>query len=313
MCIAVYKPLGVAFPSKKTLQVCFDNNPDGAGFMVADGNTVHIHKGYMSFGTFWKGLKRVRSKYGDDCAYVMHFRITTQAGVRADCTHPFPLSNNMDDMRKLTVDTPIGIVHNGMISLTSTYARNVTYSDTMAFITDYASLIISGEKWYEEPEVFKSKLLLERLIGASRLAILSGDGHCELLGTGWVKEAEVWYSNTSYKVEKVRVAPSVSHSFYNYYDDYYYGCEVCGKWNGVHYDSALDMYVCDDCRKKFTETEPKAEPKVDLLTGFIEYDPDTCPYAESDGEDIDCCDECMHQYKCKNWGWANTYMKEAIK
>lgn len=307
MCIAVYKPLGVAFPSRKTLQVCFDNNPDGAGFMVADGDTVHIHKGYMSFGSFWKGLKRARGKYGDDCAYVMHFRITTQGGVRADCTHPFPLSNNLEDMRKLTVDAPVGIAHNGIITLTSTYARNVTHSDTMAFIADYASLIISGEKWYEEPDVFKSKLLLERLIGASRLAILSGDGHCELLGSGWEKEAEVWYSNTSYKVEKVKVAPVVSHSYY--YDDYY-GCEVCGKYTGAHYNYELDMYICDDCRKKFSSSAPKAEPKVDMVTGLIEYDPDDCPYEKSYGEDIDCCDECVHQYKCKHWGWTNTKKEE---
>ena len=197
MCIAIYKPMGTEFPSKKTLKTCFNNNPDGAGFMVATGDTVIIHKGFMGFRSFWKCLREVRDEYGDDKAFVMHFRISTQGGVRPDGCHPFPLSGNMDDMRLLYTHCDVGIAHNGIIDLCSTGYRNtkVDYSDTMAFITEYLSLIIKDSDYYKD----KDKLtLIEKLCG-SRLAILDKSGHCELIGTGWKRINEVWYSNDSYK------------------------------------------------------------------------------------------------------------------
>ena len=125
MCIIVYKPTGVNFPTKNTLKTCFEHNPDGAGFMYALGGEVHIEKGLMSFTKFYNALKIARKKAGEDAPFVMHFRISTQAGTRADCTHPYPLSQNMDDLRKLSTTAKIGVAHNGVISLTS---ENYYYS-----------------------------------------------------------------------------------------------------------------------------------------------------------------------------------------
>ena len=121
--------------------------------MVANESSVEIHKGYMGFRSFWRALRTARTLYGDNAAYVMHFRISTQGGVRQDGCHPFPLSKNMDDLRKLDTYADIGIAHNGIIDLCSdwgsTYAsyyskysavkKSVDYSDTMKFITDYLS------------------------------------------------------------------------------------------------------------------------------------------------------------------------------
>ena len=116
MCIAVYKPMGADFPVKRVLKRCFYKNPDGAGFMVANGSAVEIHKGYMGFRSFWKALREVRYKYGDDKAYVMHFRISTQGGVRQDGCHPFPLSKDMSDLRRLDCEADIGVAHNGILT-----------------------------------------------------------------------------------------------------------------------------------------------------------------------------------------------------
>lgn len=197
MCIIIYKPTGEKFPSKKTLKRCFEANPHGAGLMVADGEYVHIRKGLMSFTAFYKALQKTRQKYGDNAAYVLHFRISTQAGIRADNTHPFPLSSDMAALRELSTVTPIGIAHNGIISLTSYggYFKQITYNDTMLFITDYLSLIIQSLDYYKDKKTLK---LIERLCG-SRLALLDGGGHCELIGNGWTKDGGVWYSNSSYK------------------------------------------------------------------------------------------------------------------
>ena len=106
-------------PSKKTLKRCFDNNDDGAGFMYNASGKVYIKKGFATFQEFWKTLRKIREEYGDNIPCVMHFRISTQAGNRPDCTHPFPLSSHMKDLRLLETTTDIGIAHNGIISLTS--------------------------------------------------------------------------------------------------------------------------------------------------------------------------------------------------
>lgn len=196
MCIIAAKPAGVAFPTKATLQTCFNNNPDGAGFMspTADGSGVEIHKGYTSFSGFWKALKAARAATGDAAPYVLHFRISTQAGTRRDCTHPFPLSRNMDDLRELHTTAAVGMAHNGIISLTSHTRRGITHSDTMEFVTDYASLIIKSPADLQDPDRLT---LLDRLAG-SRLAFMDGAGNITRTGKGWQEQGGVWYSNNSY-------------------------------------------------------------------------------------------------------------------
>lgn len=218
MCIIVYKPQGVEFPKKSTFQTCFENNPDGAGYMYSYKDRVYIKKGFQSFSKFWESLQKTRKEVGDIVPYVLHFRISTQAGVRPDCTHPFPLSKKMEDMRLLALSCGIGIAHNGVISLTSHgYNKTITYSDTMEFITDYLALIIKTRTYYKDADTLE---LIKRLAG-SKLAILDGTGHCELVGT-FEQSGGVWYSNSSYKAVKYAYTSG-------YWDNYYYDLKS-DKW-----------------------------------------------------------------------------------
>lgn len=282
MCIAIYKPKGVEFPSKRVLRTCFENNPDGAGFMVADGETVRIDKGYMGFTSFWKALRKTREKLGDDKAYVLHFRISTQAGIRQDCTHPFPLSANMDDLRELKTTADIGIAHNGIIDLTSHYSygydygygygssKAIDYSDTMEFITDYLSLIIDCRKYFKKKQTLE---LIERLCG-SRLAILDATGHCELLGKGWERDEGIWYSNDSYKARPVRVKSTTIIS------------------------KTADVIDWEEWSRK---QDPQDEWDYYLdNNGFYDFEPYYCPlYEMGDGS---YCELCNHYGKCiDNW------------
>lgn len=198
MCIIIYKPTTAAFPSKKTLKTCFRANPDGAGYMTTDGGRVHIKKGFMTFSAFWKSLQAERHAGGDERAFVLHFRIGTQGGTRADLTHPFPLSDNMRDLRALDCLSNIGIAHNGIISLTSSgyFGTAVDYSDSMRFIVDYMSLIIRGSAWWKNDKNIK---LVERLTPHNRFAVMDGGGHVTLTGAGWIEDSGCYYSNESYK------------------------------------------------------------------------------------------------------------------
>lgn len=218
MCIVVYKPKNINFPSKEVLKKCFENNDDGAGFMYATNGKVFIQKGYMTFESFYKALKKsvAQNQGGKNIPYVLHFRISTQGGVRPDCTHPYPLSDKMSDLRKVRTQAQIGIAHNGIISLTSNYSRKkeLNYNDTMTFITEYLSLIIKDINYYKDSKAVK---LIEKL-SESKLAILGADGHCELIGDKWIENEGCYYSNDTFQVQYL----PYQYQYFDEEDFYYY-------------------------------------------------------------------------------------------
>lgn len=235
MCIIVYKPKDQQMPSKQTLKMCWHSNPDGAGYMMPnDDGKIVIKKGFMTFKSFWKSLIFERNKYKGDRPIVMHFRVSTQAGVNPECTHPFPLSDKMDNLKKLSVTTQCGIAHNGIIDLTSDkWNKTITYSDTMKFITDYLSLIITTKHWYEDK---KKKLLIERLAD-SKLAIMMDNGHVELIGE-FIQDNGIYYSNSYYKIDRYAPKPvttSAKTYIYNSYDEYLES--TYGHYNGYYYET----------------------------------------------------------------------------
>lgn len=272
MCIAIYKPIGVEFPSKRRLKTCFSNNPHGAGFMVATGENVVIHKGFMEFKPFWKALREAREKYGDTSAFVMHFRISTQGGIRQDGCHPFPLSGDMEELRKLDTTCDIGVAHNGIISLTSTgYSKTIDYSDTMKFITDYLSLIIKDRCYFKDDSAIE---LIDRLCG-SRLAILDSRGHCELIGRGWTAVDGVWYSNDSYIEKPVKTT------------SYYPSLLEWGNGGKSYWDAYDDRYKYDE----YDEYDLYLNP-----AGVYEFPYEECPVVEiGDGS---YCEHCIHYARC---------------
>lgn len=284
MCIAIYKPDGVQFPPKKTLQRCFDANPDGAGYMFAQRDRVHIRKGFTTFKAFWRDLRDIRAKVTDSPAFVLHFRISTQAGTRPDCTHPFPLSRNMDDLRETRFCADIGVAHNGIITLTSqSYNRTITYSDTMKFITDYAARLIKSREWYKDDDI---REVVEDLAD-SKLAILDGGGHCTLLGNGWIEDGGVYYSNASYKPAPPKPAYTENtlnrgfraYDYYNgWYDDYY----------GDDYETDKKT-ESDDTRDPFAES-------FDSESGLYYFDDMTCPATAE--QNYTYCTKCAYYGAC---------------
>lgn len=259
MCIIAVKTMNNKFMSKATLEECFRNNPDGAGFMWADKGMVHIRKGFMSFSTFWKALTDVRTEYGDMIPYVMHFRISTQAGIQQSCTHPFPLSTTMKDLKMLSCKAKVGIAHNGIIQLTTDHNQK-EYSDTMKFITDYVPFFIKNLNWWKNEH---AKIALKELCG-SKLAILGGDNHIELIGD-FVKDKGNYFSNTTFKAPKYKnnwfQGATVSHSLY---DDGYY----CGSWAddwGAFWNESTQKYEFDEsyCPMSIDDCESYCEACCD--------------------------------------------------
>ena len=117
MCIICVSPARTRQPSISQIKMMFQSNPHGAGYMYAREGSVHIHKGFMDIDSFLSAVKAEHFTAKDSVVY--HFRISTQAGVNPEMTHPFPLSNRLPHMKALDVECPCGVAHNGIIRLTS--------------------------------------------------------------------------------------------------------------------------------------------------------------------------------------------------
>lgn len=190
MCIICVSPSGVRQPSFETIRTMFRRNPHGAGYMCLHDGKVFISKGYMTPESYIDVIRHEHFTDADPVIY--HFRISTQAGICPEMTHPFPLSKNRADMKALDVLCRCGVAHNGIIKLTSD-ASNTEYSDTAIFITDYLAYLIRKPKDLRNPTMLK---YIKHLAG-SKLAIMDETGYIATVGD-FINVQGLLYSNGSY-------------------------------------------------------------------------------------------------------------------
>ena len=132
MCIAIYVPTGKDITDEQ-IRNSFSNNKDGAGVMHYDRNgNVNYAKGFMdveSLLAYWK--HNTSSKY----PRALHCRIATSGKVSKGCCHPFPITDNLDDMLVPRGKSSTGcMMHNGVFAkYTPTDGMMSLYSDTMFF------------------------------------------------------------------------------------------------------------------------------------------------------------------------------------
>ena len=244
MCIIAFKKAGEKHPSKKTLQICAENNPDFAGIMVATGNEVIIRKGFEGVRGIRKALREIEAEYNIDTIdfpVVYHFRIATSGLIKPQNAHPFPLSNKVRELQSTRISCNAGIAHNGIIQ---NVGNEKNISDTQLFIRDFLSL------WkYEELMTDRVNRLVGLSIGNDKLIALYKTGAAMQWGT-WYDVDGISYSNETYKSARI-VYGSAATDWGNYIDK---GtrftrekCVLCGEktWTDL-----LDANgICKGCRK----------------------------------------------------------------
>ena len=173
MCIAIVKPRGIVIPRTR-LEICFSNNPDGAGFAIASDGKVTIHKGYTTFEAFYAAYLEHEVEAH---AALIHFRITTRGNNEPENNHPFPLD--------------IGaLVHNGTIDWLGKCGKGP--SDTQLF----ARMLHDQST----EQLARLRPMIEASTGWSRFAVLTHDGEFLLFNTPeWEQVDEVYYSNDTYQ------------------------------------------------------------------------------------------------------------------
>lgn len=189
MCIIAYSPTGAGWPSKKQFKTMFKHNPDGAGFMTTSAAGVVVKKGFMTYSEFRQALSEYKPVEFDR-PFIFHFRIATHGGINPEMTQPFPLSNSNRMLKSLDGVAAVGIAHNGIIPVT-TDARKM--SDTAYFIRDYMTRIYDSKRGFDDITLN----IIEACI-QSKMAILESGGRVHILGRGWKKDGQLYFSNDSY-------------------------------------------------------------------------------------------------------------------
>lgn len=241
MCIIVSKERNVALPTKGTLKTCFINNPDGAGFMYVRDGRVVIDKGYMNFKSFYKRLQELKKEFGNelfDKTIVMHFRIGTSGGSDKSVTHPFPLTSDSKELKKIYTFTNVGIVHNGIIH-DYVYGK---MSDTQNFIKDYLWTFYElNRTFYKHDNV---RRLIEKDLGG-KLCILDKNEEIYYIGN-YIIENGVKYSNDTYYEYYYRYYDTRNYP-YNYDDDYLYkeDTKKLIKYDNYDYDRDYELNCCN--------------------------------------------------------------------
>lgn len=230
MCLAIFKPKNKEMPSFKTLENAWQNNPDGAGLAIVNGDEVRIIKGLMTLEDL---ILELSHDYLTGLDVVIHFRWATSGHVSPEMTHPFPVSTDNYDLKSLRIDTDTAIIHNGVMFSPK---LNSGYSDTAIFTKYYAL-----KNGLTDKEI-------NQIIGSDRLAIASKNG-VRLIGS-WHEIDGLHYSNLG--SFESRSYKSFNDSFLD--DPYFYSSDY------AFFDSRRDSFfdnedlqICPCCESHDVE------------------------------------------------------------
>jgi hypothetical protein len=211
MCIAIYKKAGAEVLKKKVYKRCFRANPDGAGFAWWDGyeSTWHARKGFMTFKAFWKAFNRL--DFLKDTDVICHFRVGTSGNRKgADCTHPFPVTLELAEMRELEFSNKQIVFHNGVIGM----GVGIN-SDSMLGVQEYIAPLLPH---IDEPGI--EDILEECLMTGKCRWLITDDDKINFYGT-WVEDKDYpgySFSNRCYEEPKVTV---VANAIYSHMEESY--------------------------------------------------------------------------------------------
>lgn len=274
MCIICHKECGVKLPNIEILKACFESNRHGAGILVwrSGRQTAEIHKGYMSFQAFEDAYKKLCIT--DDDNVVFHFRISTAGGINRENCHPFPISENVEDLKKLDIENvQRALVHNGIIG-----AGDKDLSDTQLFIK---YVLAQSSDIYEHLNDPSIQQCIEEFVPGNRYVIMDTTNNtCIRLGSGWYTDPEtkLHFSNKSYMSQLIKTTTpqypnytshkNIQRTFYQNPSDYGLKketfnwapkCTAQSDWDEFGDEGEFGQYeivdICPVCKKSCYLTE----------------------------------------------------------
>lgn len=261
MCIAIVKPAGANIPNEITLSNCFSNNPHGAGFMFIRNNQLHIKKGFMTFDSFYDAF--CAEQFTNNDVLFIHFRIATHGLRDGGNTHPFPVTDKINILRKQDLSfSGYGLIHNGILSFPNRdfckYDESMVISDTMLFslklfdsiykddsffLKNDRDFVIELVKQYLIEKNLKIKKRVDYALGFNKIAILNNNGDWNIFGE-WIEDNGVFFSNRDYKFNKITISKT--------YNKNKNSCCICNKKiNNANGIEIGELFFCWDCFDTF--------------------------------------------------------------
>ena len=189
MCLIINKPEKITLPGKKQLRKAFETNSDGAGLAIRDKERWIVSKGYMVFSDLMRGIKEYKDI--NDREVILHFRMGTSGLDKPGNTHPFPISDDTDELRALDYSAPWIAAHNGILGQGQYEKGKGMLTDTQVYIRDVLAnpIILKGltENIGHTIEILKYTINGDKLI-------IGGPKHTILLGN-WQEKNGCFYSN----------------------------------------------------------------------------------------------------------------------
>jgi len=185
MCVIIYKPKK-AYITRETLSECWDENPDGGGFMYSKNNVLQVHKGFMSFRKFYKQYRKCEND--NDSNFVIHFRIATSGLIDSNNSHPF------------YVNKSLGFVHNGILNCVDVPEKS-NRSDTAIF---NETVLKKLPKTFLKQKAYH--IMLESIARqqCSKFAFMDNKGTCYIFNEcAGVWQDGIWFSNQRHKWDSV--------------------------------------------------------------------------------------------------------------
>jgi len=150
MCVIALKKRKIKI-DRETVELMFDQNPDGAGFALIEDKKITISKGYFTVEEFWKDIQHLQDK-----RLVLHFRIATSGGINVPMCHPFIVTSDFKECTSIYEETTKPVLfHNGMIS----HFGNTKMSDTCDFATNILANIPDIETQLKALKIANTKFI----------------------------------------------------------------------------------------------------------------------------------------------------------
>lgn len=262
MCIAILKPKGAKI-TDEALTNAFNHNKDGAGLAYTVNDTIYIQKGIFNLKTFINAVRTAEEKAEKDM--LIHCRIGTSGLLDKNNCHPHIISEQCV------------LIHNGMLDIDVPKESNV--SDTVIFIEKYLKPL--DKDFYNNPALLG---LIEQAIGSyNKFVLLPNSGEGIIINEqAGIWDNGVWYSNETYKTQKIINLNSFNNYTYNWYDNpqeqaYYEDYYAIEEWLDEATDDELlelDGYpMWDTFREILVPYQAEMEKHKNRYISLYEIDP----------------------------------------
>ena len=260
MCIIVYKPWGIPI-DPQILETCFENNPDGAGYMFPCEGRLLIKKGFFTFEEFAAAWEKSRKIHGDTLPVVFHFRIATAGKIdKANC-HPHRIASDL------------GFVHNGILTCVDVPKGSVV-SDTVIYGNRYLGRLAG--KSLRNTGLFDK---IGRHIGqGNKFTFMNGQGKVVICNEEQGEWRDgLWFSNLSF-------LPRRDFPFLRYDTDWV--CEYCGAM--LETSDEIVEGACRECLDYFDSGPAECGGCRDVLFSTAH-------------RELGWCDDCGYEIYGRKW------------